>query len=404
MSSPAEEAHQRLVDQLIAHGSLWSRSLIEAFRSTPRHRFLDHVYDYQKSRGRWHEVATQEPGPAELALIYSDRVLTTRLSDDAGPGSGVAISSSSQPSLMAQMLEDLDLQPGQRVLEVGSGTGYNAALLAYVAGPVYSIDIDPRVLEEARRHLADFADRWVQFHQADGRLGFPPGAPYDRIMVTASTADLAPAWLEQTVDGGLVLAPVALAPGLSYVICAEVVEGVFHGRLTRPAYFMPLRDEDQMGSDEENPDPLRPPDTLKAGPAPWADWTDRKLTGDIAEILHALAFLAWLDGANVNYATLSDNRPGYGIADADRQRVLWMGTRHWYGSGPDAFEAGQRLWHNFLENGGPRPAEFQLLAQPRGQPATPFPPAPSVSLVTYHRPGPSCNQTWWLPPTRQRWG
>ena len=101
MSTPLEEAQQRLADQLIACGDVWSQPLIEAFRRTPRHCFLDRVYDYQKANGCWHEISTATLGPSELALIYADRVLTTRLSEDAGKSSGVAISSSSQPSRRA---------------------------------------------------------------------------------------------------------------------------------------------------------------------------------------------------------------------------------------------------------------------------------------------------------------
>ena len=118
MSSAVAEAQQRLVDQLIALGDLWSQPLIQAFRTTPRHMFLTRIYEYQRAGG-WQEIALDVLGPRELALVYSDRVLTTRLSEPSGQASGVAISSSSQPSLMAQMLEDLHLMPGQRVLEIG---------------------------------------------------------------------------------------------------------------------------------------------------------------------------------------------------------------------------------------------------------------------------------------------
>src|SRR5207245_2580927 len=144
-------------------------------------------------------------------------------------GAGVPISSSSQPSLMAQMLEDLRLTPGLRVLEVGAGTGYNAALLAHAVSPaqVVSVDVDREVLSEAWDHLRRFPDRKVILQHADGRAGFAEAAPYDRIMVTAATPDLEPAWLEQLADGGLLLAPLVLAPGLAFVVRGSVSEGVF---------------------------------------------------------------------------------------------------------------------------------------------------------------------------------
>jgi protein-L-isoaspartate(D-aspartate) O-methyltransferase len=184
--SPAEQANQRMVDRLIAAAALWSRPLIDAFRATPRHRFLDRVYHFSRSRGRWVELNVRRPGPAGLRLVYADRALSTRLSD-APPGqTPTAISSSSQPSLMSVILEDLRLARGLRVLEVGTGTGYNAALLAHVVGPVTSLEVDRRVLAEAAEHLDRFPDRTVTLVHGDGRQGHAARAPYDRILATAA--------------------------------------------------------------------------------------------------------------------------------------------------------------------------------------------------------------------------
>src|SRR5437899_2551988 len=128
--SAADAANQRLVDQLIARGALWSRPLIDAFRATPRHLFLKRFFHFHRDQGNYRERTADPPSSSDLRQIYADRAVTTRLSP-ARPGvAAVAVSSSSQPSLMAQMLEDLKLAPGQRVLEIGAGTGYNAALLA----------------------------------------------------------------------------------------------------------------------------------------------------------------------------------------------------------------------------------------------------------------------------------
>ena len=93
---------------------------------------------------------------------------------------GVTTSSASQPSMMAIMLEQLDLRPGHRVLEIGAGTGYNAALLARIVGPagrVVAVDIDPDLIRDAARHLVDAGVRGVELVCGDGALGHPPGAP-----------------------------------------------------------------------------------------------------------------------------------------------------------------------------------------------------------------------------------
>src|SRR3954468_2675389 len=129
----ADAANQDMVDQLIARAALRSAALTAAFRATPRHLFLDRIWQHRD--GRWREIDPANPAEEDLRVLFSDRALTTRVLSP-GPGEApVAISSSSQPSLMAQMLEDLALEAGQRVLEVGAGTGYNAALLAHVVGP-----------------------------------------------------------------------------------------------------------------------------------------------------------------------------------------------------------------------------------------------------------------------------
>src|SRR5262249_53574548 len=127
--SPAEHANQQMVNRLIAEGALWSRALIAAFRATPRHCFLDRVFQFIRKSNRWREMVAREPDAEQLRVLYSDRALITRLGGTGAGISQVPISSSTQPSLMAQMLEDLKLEAGLSVLEIGAGTGYNAALL-----------------------------------------------------------------------------------------------------------------------------------------------------------------------------------------------------------------------------------------------------------------------------------
>src|SRR5438132_13502339 len=314
MLSAADQANHDLVDRLIAEGTLWSRLLVEAFRTTPRHRFLDRIYQYQRKRERWREIPVQEPGQELLRLIYSDRALITHVSAPDRAGPGVPISSSSQPSLMAQMLEDLRLSAGLRVLEVGSGTGYNAALIAQVVhpAPVTSIDVDRDILIEAWEHLRAFSERRVDFRHADGREGFAEQAPYDRIIVTAATADLEPAWLEQLADGGLLLAPLVMAPGLAFVARGTVVQGEFRGRLTRAAYFMPLHAEGETGSPEERPWPQ--PSAAQAVDAPWAGWFDRRRTrASWLEFIQALVFFGLVRGLEVQQRSGSGGEAEYGV-------------------------------------------------------------------------------------------
>jgi protein-L-isoaspartate(D-aspartate) O-methyltransferase len=403
MSSAGDEANQRLVNQLIARGALWSGPLIEAFRATPRHCFLHRVW-HHRQQGGWHEVNTQAPGREELRLLYADRALTTRLSEPAPGLPPVPISSSSQPSLMAEILEDLRLAPGLKTLEIGTGTGYNAALLADVVGTVISLEIDSRILSEAEAHLRAFPDRRVELRQGDGRLGCPDLAPFDRILVTAATLDLEPAWLEQLAEGGLLLAPLDLAPGLAYLVCGTRRRGVFEGQLTRPAYFMPLRDPTEEG--RENSDffsgRFPAPESLPAVTAPWADWAGRKVSTSGPGLLPSLAFLGWLHGFTIGCQALADGRTFYGIGDLIQGHACWLGLREWRVTGMAGRNLGARLWHDFLDAGGPWPTEFHLRAAPADQASTENGEEQGDSLLVFHRRGPCCRQQWTLEARRQR--
>ena len=102
------------------------------------------------------------------------------------------MSSSTKPDLMIRMLEALDVTDGMRVLEIGTGTGYNAALLAHRLEPeqVITMEIDPQVAAQARRALSDIGCGAVTVITGDGELGYPPGAPYDRVICTAACENI----------------------------------------------------------------------------------------------------------------------------------------------------------------------------------------------------------------------
>lgn len=125
---------------------------------------------------------------------------------------GVPTSSVSAPDIQAIMLEQADIRPGMRLLEIGSG-GYNAALMAELAGPegeVTTVDIDPKVAERARRCLDEAGYRDVLVVTADAEDGVPGQAPYDRIVVTVEAWDLPPAWIAQLTPHGRIVVPLLL--------------------------------------------------------------------------------------------------------------------------------------------------------------------------------------------------
>ncbi len=121
---------------------------------------------------------------------------------------GTAISSSSAPDAMAYMLEASDLTRGLHVLEIGTGTGYNAALLASIVGShghVWTVDIDSDLVKTAARRLCDVAGSCVSVYAGNGLEGYASAAPYDRILATGSTSMVPFSWLEQVRPGGIIL-------------------------------------------------------------------------------------------------------------------------------------------------------------------------------------------------------
>lgn len=236
----AAEARAALVREIAADGALDDPAWRAAFQEVPRHVFVP--YYFVSRPGGFDRLWGEDADPARRARwlkgAYADGALATRVRD------GELISSSSQPSLMARMLTELDVRDGDRVLEIGAGTGYNAALLAHRLGGerVTTIDLDPEITESARRHLAAAGYRPAVV-TGDGARGCPERAPFDRIIATCALPSVPLSWLAQCAPGARILAP--LATGLIALTVAGPAgqeaaraEGRF---LHTAAYFVPLR-------------------------------------------------------------------------------------------------------------------------------------------------------------------
>jgi protein-L-isoaspartate(D-aspartate) O-methyltransferase len=248
MTDPAT-AHTRMVDRLVASGELRTEPWIRAFRAVPRHRFLPRFF-WPTPTGDW--TAVDADDPEWLDHVYEVTSVVTQLDNDPdawaearrAPRPGTPTSSSSDPGLMATMLEALDIHDGHRVLEIGTGTGYNAALLADRLGddPVTSVEVDPTLAEQARAavHAVGRAPTIVT---GDGRAGVPDRAPYDRIVATVSAPTVPAAWIQQTRPGGRILLNLYAELGGGALALLTVGDGRAEGKfLANYGAFMPTRD------------------------------------------------------------------------------------------------------------------------------------------------------------------
>ncbi|MGH3857973.1 MAG: methyltransferase domain-containing protein, partial [Pseudonocardiaceae bacterium] len=219
-----EDLRNRMVDHIDAAGHLHSASVEQALRTVPRHLFVP---------------------DASVEDAYANKSITTM---PGGPG-GRPASCASMPTVVAMMLGQLDARPGDRVLEIGAGTGYNAALLAELVGgtgQVITIDIHPDVTEQARRALDATGYGRVHVVTGDGALGDPDHAPYNKIIITVGLWDLPPAWLGQLAPGGRLVVPLHWR-GQARSVAFVHEEGVLRATDSRLCGFIPMIGERQDG-------------------------------------------------------------------------------------------------------------------------------------------------------------
>ncbi len=233
---------RRLARELASSGVLHSEAVRRAFLRVERHRFVTRWYTLEADSHRacWSPARCdpREPDLESLRHIYSQGPLVTHVDGVS------ATSSSTSPRLMAQMLESLKLRPGMRVLEIGTGTGYNAALLAEILGDprqVYSVDLQQDVVEEARAALRDAGYGDVHVDCADGYWGLPSGAPFDRVVATVGFPDVSRHWLDQLAPCGFALVPLqhGLLHPLVRVTHGEGPDAAPRGRIVGSASFLP---------------------------------------------------------------------------------------------------------------------------------------------------------------------
>lgn len=207
-----EREREELIERLVQWGYLSKRDIIDAFKKVPRHEFIpENIRDY----------------------AYADQPLSI--------GHGQTISA---PSMIAIMLESLDLKVGQKVLEVGTGSGYNAALIAEVVGQkgkVFSIERINELAEFGRANLEQTGYGWVHVVVGDGTCGYEKEAPWNRILVTACTPKLPEPLLKQLKVKGKLGAPVGQHYMFqTWVVAEKLNKGEFKIEERGGCSFVPL--------------------------------------------------------------------------------------------------------------------------------------------------------------------
>lgn len=202
------QERQRMVAQQLQGRDITDTRVLDAMGKVPRHRFVpDHL----------------------VPLAYNDHPLPI--------GSDQTIS---QPYIVALMTQWAEVKPGDKILEVGTGSGYQAAVLAEITERVFSIELKPELAAAAAKRLQALGYDRIQVRTGDGYQGWPEEAPFDAILVTATAPQVPPALKEQLAEGGLLVIPVGYSGSLQYLLRLRKVKGELKEEDRLPVRFVPL--------------------------------------------------------------------------------------------------------------------------------------------------------------------
>ncbi|MGH3842101.1 MAG: methyltransferase domain-containing protein [Pseudonocardiaceae bacterium] len=366
--------HQRLLDDLAASGKL-SEAWQGAFAAVLRHQFIPDTI-WGDSTGELLPLRHADNPRGWLDAAYALDAVITQVDDGhpTGPGGRgrYVTSSASRPDVVALMLTALNAHPGMRILEIGTGTGYNAALLAHRLGAtnVTSVEIDPTVAEHARTALAATGYP-VAVITGDGAHGYLPHAPYDRIIATAAVHQVPYPWVAQTRPGGTIITPWASHYHNGALVSLTVNnDGTAEGSIVGNVAFMELREQRFRASidDEECDESTARHSHTSVAPSSVAGDYDASLAIGM-KVPHCApihvsaqhypdrcARFWFADPANHSWANVVD------LPDAPPYPVHQSGPR-------DLWDEIEAAYHWWLGAGCPGPQRWRITITPEGQQA-----------------------------------
>ncbi|WP_113704943.1 methyltransferase domain-containing protein [Nonomuraea lactucae] len=346
---------------------LISDTIVDALRAVPRHLFVPPVGVALTDTGP--ELIDQANDPeAWWTAVYGTAAIVTQLdggATDIGDAEGRYTSSNSAPETVVDLLELLNPQPQHRTLEVGTGTGWTAALLSHLVGEaarVTSIEIDPAIAGQAAKNLATAGVR-PRLIVGDGAAGWAAGAPYDRVHVTCGVHTVPYAWIEQSRPGAVIVAP--YSPGFDTDQSLRLVvrpDGTAIGRFPGYTSYMMMRSQGATPCDPDDGSGKRfairvDPRTIAYAPA-GAGLVMSALTGLRTRVSDEAGFVLYLvdpgdagqwaaavhrsDTEHMVYE-LGDRRLWEEVADAYFRWVSW-GEPGLDRFGMTVTPEGQRLW------------------------------------------------------------
>lgn len=343
-----------LAKQLEEAGDLRSEAWRKAVSEVPRHELVPSYYT-QNEDFTWSK--TDSGSDEWLDAIYSDTTLITALADfhpKWGTGQ-IAVSSSTKPGLMLSMLEVLDVHDGDKVLEIGTGTGYNAALLCYRlgSGNVFTVDVDDALTSLARQRLTGLGYTPTVVTR-DGVDGLAEYAPYDRIIATCCVPAIPQAWINQTKQQGSILTDLKVGGIAGNLVLLERVGDTATGRfLPSWAGFMNMRHAEEVEKPRQ-PRRDRSAARERRTTAPFDPWTHHVVPWFLAQFAmpENLSY-----GYNVetgdSFLTSTDGSwcEVSAVEVEGERRVVEAGPSHLWTKFEDAYDAwhalGQPGWSRF---------------------------------------------------------